>query len=37
MRVTFHKKLVTFMAAVEVEAPQIASHVFCNMFGGGTM
>lgn len=35
LRYHIHEKLVNFMAPVELEAPQYASQLFSNLFGGG--
>ena len=34
LRYHIHEKLVNFMTPVELEAPQFASQLFSNLFGG---
>ena len=35
IRYHVHEKLVNFMTPVELKAPQYASNLFANLFGGG--
>ena len=34
LRYHIHEKLVNFMAPTELQAPQYASNIFANLFGG---
>ena len=34
LRYHIHEKLANFMAPVELNAPQFASNIFANLFGG---
>jgi protein AATF/BFR2 len=36
LRYHIHEKLVNFVTPVELDAPQFASNIFNNLFGGGT-